>query len=324
MATIGSLFSGIGGLELGLERATGAHTVWNCEMEEFCRKVLAKHWPDATQYTDVRDIDETVRRVDLLCGGFPCQDLSVAGSRKGLAGERSGLWHEYARIIRLLRPRFVFVENVPALRTLVSDDGLGRVLGDLAESGYDTEWDCVPAAAVGAPHVRDRIFILAWDRELAERGGDVADADGEARGSEARVPEHEGGEGSDGGWSSKSRRRGRSVSGTEVGDPHGAGREERRGPVSVRAQEPSTQRAGGSLPPGLGHDFPPRPGADEWPQWLEQHPAAQPGVRRDPDGVRGRVDQDRRRRLKALGNAVVPQAAAYAWHLLSERAGVSL
>jgi DNA (cytosine-5)-methyltransferase 1 len=325
MATIGSLFSGIGGLELGLERATGAHTVWNCEMEEFCRKVLAKHWPDAAQYTDVREIDDTVERVDILCGGFPCQDLSVAGSRKGLAGERSGLWNEYARIIRLLRPRFVLVENVPALRTLVSDDGLGRVLGDLAESGYDTEWDCVPAAAVGAPHVRDRIFILAWRRELA-------DADGEARGPEEGISEQGGRDGEDEGGPTQLGRRGGDPSrgdvggDTTVGNPDDAGREERRGSGSVRAQQPSAQRASGDLPRGLErrHDFPPRPGAEEWDAWLEAHPTAQPGVRRDPDGVRGRVDQGRRRRLKALGNAVVPQAAAYAWHLLSERAGVTL
>jgi len=324
MATIGSLFSGIGGLDLGLERATGARTIWNCEQDEFCRKVLAKHWPDATQYTDVHDIDEHVAPVDLICGGFPCQNLSVAGDRTGLAGEKSGLWHEYARIIRLLRPRFVFVENVPALRTLVSDDGLGRVLGDLAESGYDTEWDCVPAAAVGAPHVRDRIFILAWRRDVAGAGSNVADSDSSTGGPAPGSTESKVGAVEDAGRPSKSGRRRGAVSGTDVGDTNGAGRKERRGAVAVPTQQQTTQRDGSRLSRGLEHDFPPRPGADEWPEWLKSHPFAQPGIRRSSDGVSEGLDATRRPRLKALGNAVVPQAAARAWHLLSKRAGVSL
>ena len=155
---IGSLFSGIGGLELGLERAGVGRTVWQVEKDEWCRRVLAKHWPDAARYEDVTLVDwSTVETVEVLCGGFPCQDISLAGKGAGLAGERSGLWRWFAGAVRDLRPRFVVVENVAALLAR----GLGDVLADLAACGYDTEWDCIPAAAVGAPHRRDRLFVIA-------------------------------------------------------------------------------------------------------------------------------------------------------------------
>ena len=157
---IGSLFSGIGGLELGLERAIpGAHTVWQVEQDEYARAVLAKHWPNARRYEDVKEAGaHNLEPVDVICGGFPCQDISVAGKGAGLDGARSGLWTEYARIVRELRPRYVVVENVAALLSR----GMGRVLGDLAALGYDATWDCVPAAAVGAHHRRDRLFLVAW------------------------------------------------------------------------------------------------------------------------------------------------------------------
>lgn len=151
------LFSGIGGFSLGLERA-GMKTVAFCEIDPFCRKVLKKHWPDVPIFEDVRTLTyEQVGPVDVICGGFPCQDISVAGKGAGIDGERSGLWKEYARLIGEIRPRYVIVENVAALL----GRGLGRVLGDLAEIGYDAEWHCIPASAVGAPHRRDRVWIVA-------------------------------------------------------------------------------------------------------------------------------------------------------------------
>jgi DNA (cytosine-5)-methyltransferase 1 len=156
------LFSGIGGFSLGLERA-GMHTVAFCEIDKYCQRVLAKHWPNVPCYGDIRELTaERLRTdgisVDVICGGFPCQDISVAGKGAGLAGERSGLWSEYARLIGELRPRFVIVENVAALL----GRGLGRVLGDLASIGYDAEWHCIPASAVGADHLRDRVWIVAY------------------------------------------------------------------------------------------------------------------------------------------------------------------
>ena len=157
MMTVGSLFAGIGGFDLGLERA-GMHVRWQCEINEWCRRVLAKHWPHVKRYGDITTIDwSTVEPVDVLCGGFPCQDISTAGRGAGLAGERSGLWREYARAIDALRPSYVLIENVAALRSR----GLDQVLGSLAALGYDAEWHCIPASAVGAPHRRDRVWIVA-------------------------------------------------------------------------------------------------------------------------------------------------------------------
>ena len=156
--TLGSLFAGIGGIDLGFERA-GFATKWQVEIDPFCRKVLAKHFPHAERFEDVRNCGAAnLCPVDVIAGGFPCQDISNAGKRAGITGERSGLWKEYARIIRELRPRYVFVENVAALL----GRGMDIVLGDLAEIGYDAEWDCIEAEEVGAEHRRARIFILAY------------------------------------------------------------------------------------------------------------------------------------------------------------------
>lgn len=168
------LFSGIGGFSLGLERA-GFKTVAFCEIEPYCRAVLKKHWPDVPQYDDVRTL--TAKRLaadgirpDVICGGFPCQDISVAGKGAGIGGERSGLWKEYARLVGELRPRYVIVENVAALL----GRGMGVVLGDLAEIGYDAEWHCISAADVGAKHLRERIWIVAYPASNGFNGGEVA------------------------------------------------------------------------------------------------------------------------------------------------------
>lgn len=155
--TVGSLFAGIGGFDLGLERTGGFEIKWQVEIDEYCQRVLAKHWPHVKRYGDIRTVTD-VERVDVLCGGFPCQDISNAGKRAGIDGERSGLWSEYVRIIRMVRPRYVLVENVSALL----GRGMGRVLGDLSEIGYDAEWDVIRASDVGAPHRRERVWIIAY------------------------------------------------------------------------------------------------------------------------------------------------------------------
>jgi len=156
------LFSGIGGFSLGLERTQGFETVAFCEIDPFCRRVLAKHWPNVRCFEDVTRLrGEDVGPVDVICGGFPCQDVSSMGQRAGLAGERSGLWSHFARLIGEVRPRLVIVENVAALLGL----GFGDVLGDLASIGYDAEWHCIPAGYVGAPHERDRVWIIAYPKE---------------------------------------------------------------------------------------------------------------------------------------------------------------
>jgi DNA (cytosine-5)-methyltransferase 1 len=167
------LFSGIGGFSLGLERA-GFKTVAFCEIEPYCQKVLKKHWPDVPIYDDVREVNEERLRSDgitdigVITGGFPCQDISVAGKQKGIEGERSGLWSELHRIIDDVQPQYAILENVAALISGDRGRWFGRVLGDLAEIGYDAEWHCIPASAVGAPHQRDRVWIISYpnsDRE---------------------------------------------------------------------------------------------------------------------------------------------------------------
>lgn len=157
------LFSGIGGFSLGLERA-GMRTVGFCEIEPYCRAVLRKHWPDIWIHDDIKTLTaELITKhcgpVDAICGGFPCQDISAAGSMRGIeCGKRSGLWSEMFRLVCEVRPRYVIVENVAALLLR----GIRRVLGDLASIGYNSEWQIIPAAAVGAPHLRERIFVIAY------------------------------------------------------------------------------------------------------------------------------------------------------------------
>jgi DNA (cytosine-5)-methyltransferase 1 len=157
-----SLFAGIGGFDLGLERAG-----WQCagqvEIDSFCRRVLEKNWPMVQRFEDVRNVTgEIIRKqcgsIHAIVGGFPCQDISQAGQKFGIEGKRSGLWFEMARLISEIRPSFVIVENVSAL--LIR--GMGRVLGDLAAIGYDAEWRTLRASDFGAPHRRSRIFIVAY------------------------------------------------------------------------------------------------------------------------------------------------------------------
>jgi DNA (cytosine-5)-methyltransferase 1 len=303
---IGSLFAGVGGLESGLEAVIpGAHTVFQVEADKFARSILEKHWPQAERFNDVRKVNSKVLPpCDLLCGGFPCQDISVAGAGAGLEGARSGLWSEFARIVGELRPRYVVVENVSNLRVR----GFGRVLGDLASFGYDAIWDCVPAAAVGAPHRRDRLFIVAWleepdspgvvshsgrvnalEQPKPERRGsgkaesprngalqEVAHTDGRRR---ERKREQEHGEqqsASRNQLDGRGERRRRE--GPTVAHPDSTGFGQQRWAVAVRAQQLATERSG----------------------WWQ----TEPNVGRVADGVPSRVD-----RLKCLGNAVVPQVA---------------
>lgn len=166
------LFSGIGGFSLGLERSGLCRTVAFCEIDNYCQRVLKKHWPEVPTYEDIRELtaarlaDDGIERPRAICGGFPCQDISVAGKGAGLYGERSGLWREYARLIGELRPELVFVENVSALL----GRGLGTVLGDLAAFGYDAVWDCIYGCEAGVAQPRDRVWVVAYNLQIrAER-----------------------------------------------------------------------------------------------------------------------------------------------------------
>jgi DNA (cytosine-5)-methyltransferase 1 len=181
------LFSGIGGFSLGLERA-GMETVAFCEIEEYPRQVLKKHWPDVPIYEDVRNVtrqrleSDGITGIDVVTGGFPCQDISVAGKQAGIEGERSGLWSELARIIGDIRPKYAIVENVTALLSGDRGQWFGRVLGDLAEIGYDAEWHCIPASELGAHHHRDRVWIICYSNsERFTEPGNVSEQQGRAK-----------------------------------------------------------------------------------------------------------------------------------------------
>ena len=161
--TFGSLFAGIGGMDLGLERA-GMTCKWQVEIDPFCRRVLTKHWPEVPKYGDIRGVTE-LEPVDVFAGGPPCQDVSISGERRGIGeGTRSGLYREYLRLVDKLRPRFAILENVSGYIVPIGSNGapIGNVLGDLAERGYDAEWHSITASQFGAPHERLRIFIIAY------------------------------------------------------------------------------------------------------------------------------------------------------------------
>jgi DNA (cytosine-5)-methyltransferase 1 len=162
------LFSGIGGFSLGLERTGGFETVGFCDNDKKTHLVLKKHWPNVPIYDDVSTLKGSdLGTIDIITGGFPCQDLSVAGKGAGLAGARSGLWFEFHRLIKETQPKWVIAENVAVLRSR----GLDQVLRSLDEIGYDAEWHCIPASAVGAPHRRDRIWIVAYSNGCLEANG---------------------------------------------------------------------------------------------------------------------------------------------------------
>jgi DNA (cytosine-5)-methyltransferase 1 len=157
-------------LDLGLERA-GMRCVAQVEIDPFCRRVLAKHWPDVPRFEDVRTVTaeslRDVEAIDVIAGGFPCQDISTANhAGRGIDGAKSGLWSEFMRLVCDFRPRFVLVENVANLLSR----GMGRVLGDLAASGYDAEWDCIPAWPLGADIARERVFIVAQPEQERREG----------------------------------------------------------------------------------------------------------------------------------------------------------
>lgn len=167
------LFAGIGGFTLGLEKTKLYETAAFCEWDKNCQEVLCKHWPNTYCYSDIKQLEyhsgylyseacgvASFTDIDVITGGFPCQDISYAGKGAGITGERSGHWKHYARLINEIKPRGCIIENVSALRRR----GLGVVLSDLDQIGYDAEWHCIPASAVGACHQRDRIWILAYRR----------------------------------------------------------------------------------------------------------------------------------------------------------------
>ncbi len=173
MLTIGSLFSGTGGLELGLLWAGLGPVIWQCETNPFCRSVLKQHWPGVERFEDVITLANP-SAVDLICGGFPCQDISAAGKGAGLAGSRSGLWYQFARIVGKTRPDWVVVENVAG----GANRWVDAVCGELEQLGYETLPIPVSAEDVGAPHLRRRVFIVAHAISRGWKAGGLPQREG--------------------------------------------------------------------------------------------------------------------------------------------------
>lgn len=274
--TFGSLFSGIGGLDLGLERA-GMEVRWQSEVDPYCSRVLAKHWPSVPNLGDVTQVDwSTVERVDLICGGFPCQPFSTAGKGLGDQDPRY-LWPEVARALSVLRPRYAILENVPGL---IAAPEFGRVIGDLADLGYDAEWDCIPAAAVGAPHLRYRVFVVAYPSGVGRPDGQGFAGGpglvGVVVGTDGR------GKPGDSAARGSVVRRAATASETDVAD--------------------TDEERWDGRPRIFGKGWGRQPEDCGW--W-----AVEPDVARMVDGSTRVVD--RGRRVAALGNAVVPQAAEW-------------
>lgn len=265
--TFGSLFSGIGGLDLGLERA-GFRCEFQVEKDGFCRSILAMHWPDVPRHDDVtRFHPEPGHKVDVLVGGFPCQDVSNANGRgAGIDGDKSSLWGEFARLLRTIRPDFAIVENSPNL----INRGLGRVLGDLHEIGFDAEWSIVSACSLGAPHTRERLFILAHARRLGlETSGWL----------EAAKDDPVGRRGDGSGLGSLSMLRG------------------------LRLYDSRDSRMGMPLSGDSGLGLLALRACEAW--------GVEPPLCRVAHGFPGRVD-----RIRAFGNAVVPQVAEFIGRLI--------
>lgn len=303
MYTVGSLFSGIGGIDLAFV-AANFDIAFQVEIDDYCTKVLEKHhdryWSNAKRFTDIRAVTgNELPEVTVLCGGFPCQDLSVAGKRAGIAeGTRSGLWSEFARLIGDLRPRVVLLENVPGILTL----GGPTVIADLAKMGYVGHWGTLSAADAGAPHRRERWFCVAY----AISDGNGIDGAGQAlhhrkrNGSpheQRRVIKQLGsvahGQSMDNAKKSGLPNRQRPTKSTHYSqDRKGLGRHglKRSGAGSTK---PRLGRDAHGLSAGLGrHQWPARPGQ---PQFAYEPPRVVSG------------QPHRTQRLKALGNSVVPQ-----------------
>jgi hypothetical protein len=275
---VGSLFAGIGGFDLAA-RWMGWETVWFSEVDEYAAARLAEHFPGVPNHGDITQIDfAAVEPIDMLCGGFPCQDVSQAGPRVGIEGARSGLWTHYARAIRDLRPRYAVVENTPGLL----HRGMGRVLGDLAELGYAAEWAVLSAGELGAPHLRERVWIVAYPEhqpDAPERGQrPTTSGQGARRGDGAR------------GGRAPAQRQEPICGAWEVG-----------GSLSEAARLIAGQlRRGERTAEGAGD-------GDVLRAWLQPEPC------RVAHGLPAELDA----RHRCTGNAIVP-ACAYAWFLAIE------
>jgi len=311
--TVGSLFSGIGGFDLGLERA-GMKIIWQSEIDLFACKVLKKHWPDVPNLGDINKIDWTnIERPDVICGGYPCQPFSTAGKRGGATDPRH-LWPAMFNAICLLRPRYALMENVRGHLSM----GFGDVLGDLASIGFDAEWQVIPAAAVGAPHKRDRVFIVAYPNNPRDRTPECDVKQSGSSGKQKRQIFAQHGIGGRGAEMADTKGEQSDV-GQRGNDKTQSRKQGLQTQVRTgRAKMADTNGAGrwgvGSLPNGGKTVFGQQnylrgKNGDASRAWWE----VEPSVGRVAYGVSDRVDK-----LRGLGNAIVPQVAELVGALVVE------
>jgi len=293
MIRIGSLFSGIGGFELGLERAIpNSTTLWQVEQDKFCQRILQKHWPSATIYDDVKTVNKhNVEPIDILCGGFPCQDISIAGKGAGINdGKKSSLWWEMHRIIDELRPRVAVLENVPA----ITFRGGQQVVGSLAQIGYDAEWIVISAQQFGAPHKRERWFCIAYPVGIRCNGRkNPKQQDTNSIHQEWHTEKGEQQWSERISWPNEN---------TTVAYPSSKRCEKEDGePLQSTCERQGIWSMPISTSPSRSTTYTTGTG-----QWRSSHP--EPLIRRVDDGVSRRLDSPR---LKALGNAIVPQCSEW-------------
>lgn len=306
------LFSGIGGFSLGLERA-GMKTVAFCEVDKKCQQVLKKHWPGVPIFDDVatlkgENIEETV---DVICGGFPCQDISLAGKGAGLEGKRSGLWSEFKRLIEEIKPKYAIIENVSALRSR----GLDQVLREISEIGYDAEWHCITASSIGAPHRRDRIWIVAYPRDNTRRDSIEGSLGRNGEGKlEERIRTSETTETTGSSQTSETLSDSNSAGRRKSNEEMERGSSEQLDSSSVQSSQDVSNSNVTRLERWLSDGIASSQGWEEssdgrttersvrWRRGRNSEWTSEPSVGRVVDGFPGRVD-----RLKQLGNAVVPQ-----------------
>jgi DNA (cytosine-5)-methyltransferase 1 len=310
-------FSGIGGFSYAAERIVGGfETVAFVEREPYCQQILGKHWPNVPIYDDITTFSPEPYSADVVCGGFPCQDISTAGKQAGIKeGTRSGLFYELIRVVRLVRPRYVVLENVAA----IVSNGLDTVLGELAEAGFDCEWACIPASAVGACHQRDRWWCVAYPKR--QRSDEGATGEGLRRKRQEEMPQL------GATWFNGSRELSRPVAGGEsvTEAPNSTGEQRHDGGFAHPARAAGAAAKLGNCD---GSDIanPSSPRLERrWPSGSTAHRlspdwrsyVSEPVLCRGDDGLSGRVD-----RLKALGNAVVPHVAAIPLARVRQLAGV--
>ena len=278
-------FAGIGGFSYAAEHLVGGFTTTQfVELDPYCQRVLAKHWPDVPIHDDIRTFTAPPHTYDVITAGFPCQDISLAGKQAGLAGERSGLFYQIIRLARELQPKFVVLENVANLVSHADGTTFQEVLYALAKAGFDAEWAVIPASDVGACHKRARIWIVAYASQLLSDGS----GDQFSRQPISQTLPQPGDALSPG---TPTEPRQQADCGAATSDPYNAGLEGRQ-PVRLR-QHPEQRLAWAGNPSCIRLN----------PDWRTYVP--QPVLRRGDDGLQGRVD-----RLRALGNAVVPHCAA--------------